>query len=237
MAQYQQYKIAAEASNFSYEGNGTAIDMPGVVVTDQTINDTSLVQKSIFKHTKSTTSTFTWTVKEAIDVGISVSVTAGVPLVCSSTTKITADISFDSTQSKTETETQSWEIDREVSVPPRTEVDMTWTINEKQSSATFHADIVLTGYIAIWNNKKIDINNPGGDDKHWLWFIPIDEAFNQMKDLGVPVTSLYTIGSGSVAYRASGDYIGMSGFNTRPSSSNRYHKPSTRRASNRLHHV
>ncbi len=214
MTQYQKYKIGAKVTNVSYEGSGTAIDMPGIVVTDQTINDTSLVQTSIFKHTKSTSSTFTWTIEEAISVGISLTVKIGVPLVCSATTNITANISFDSTQSDTKTETQDWEIDRQVSVPPRTQVDMTWTINEKQSSATFHGDVVLTGYVAIWNNDKIDVNNPDGGDKHWLWFVQIDEAFSQMKDWGIAVSSLYTIGSGSVTYRASGDYGGVSGFNT-----------------------
>lgn len=214
MAQYQQYKIAAKVTNVRYKRSGTAIDMPGVVVTDTTINDTSLVQKSIFKHTKSTTSTFTWTVKETISIGFSLTFTVGVPPECSSTATITANISVDSTQSDTKTEKEDWEIDRNVAVPPHTEVDMTWTINEKQSSATFHAYIILTGYIAIWNDDKIDINNPGGGDRHWLWFIPIDEAFNQMKDWGVSVSSLYTIGSGSVTYRASGNCTGVSGFNT-----------------------
>lgn len=207
MAQYQQYKIGATVTNVHYQGTGTAIDMPGIVITDETVNDTSLVQKSVFKRSKSTTSTFTWTVHKAINVGISLTQKVGVPIVSSSTVNISASVSFDSTKSSTQTETQDWEINREVSVPPRTKVDMSWTINEKQSSATFYADIILTGYLAIWNNDKIDPNNPGGDDRHWLWFIPVDEAFKEMKDWGVSVPSLYTIGSGSVTYSASGECL------------------------------
>ena len=214
MEKYQQYKIEAKVSSVNYQGSGTAIDKPGVVVTDKTINDTSVEQKSVFKRTKSTTSSFTWTVNEAINVGITLTERVGVPLVCSSTTSITASISFSSTQSETETESQSWEIDREIAVPAHTEVDMTWTINEKQSTANFNADIVLTGYFAIWNKDKVDVNNPGGSDKHWLWFIPIDEAFKQMNSFGIPVPSLYTTGPGSVTYTASGDCTGVSGFNT-----------------------
>lgn len=49
MAQYQKYKIGAKVTNVHYEGSGTAIDMPGILVTDKTINDTSLVQTSVFK--------------------------------------------------------------------------------------------------------------------------------------------------------------------------------------------
>lgn len=151
---------------------------------------------------------------KAIDVGISITQKVGVPLVSSTTTNISADISFDSTKTNTKTETQAWEIDREVSVPPHTQVDMSWTINEKQSTATFYADVVLTGYIAIWNNDKIDFNNPGGTNKHWLWFIPVEEAFKEMTEWGVSVPSLYTIGSDSVTYSASGDCKGVSGFST-----------------------
>lgn len=43
------------------------------------------------------------------------------------------------------------------------------TTYEKQSTATFYVDVIITGYIAISNNDKIDL---GYTDKHWLWFIP-----------------------------------------------------------------
>ena len=215
MANYQQYKIAAKVTNVHYLGNGTAIDMPGIVVTDTTTNDTSLEQDSVFKHTKTTTSSFTWSMKETISIGFSLSFTVGVPEVASATTSMTTDLSLESTQGQTKTESQSWEIDRNVKVPAQTRMDMVWTITQKQSSATFYADVILTGYIAIWNNDKIDVNNPGGSDKHWLWFIPIGSAFTQMKSWGISVPSQYTINSdGSVTYSASGQCQGESGFNT-----------------------
>ena len=214
MANYQKYKIGAKVANVHYKGQGVAIDLPGVVVTDTVENDTSLQQKSTFKNAKTTTSSFTWTTTEAISVGISLEFGVGVPPIASAKTTITTNISFESTQSKTETETETWEIDREVIVPPHTQMDMTWTITEKQSSVTFYADIILTGYIAIWNAHKIDINNPGGGDLHYLWFIPIDHAFRQMQHWGISVPSQYTINHGSVIYHASGECHGKSGIAT-----------------------
>ena len=204
--------IGAKAVNVHYKGQGVAIDLPGMVVTDT--NDTSLQQKSTFKNAKTTTSSFTWTTTEAISVGISLEFGVGVPPIASAKTTITTTISFESMQSKTETETETWEIDREVIVPPHTQMDMTWTITEKQSSATFYADIILTGYIAIWNADKVDVNNPGGGDLHFLWFIPIDQAFRQMQHWGISVPSQYTINHGSVTYHASGECRGKSGIAT-----------------------
>lgn len=214
MAKYQQYKIAARMTNLRYEGSGTAVDLPGIVVSDTTTNDTTLKQKSVFKHTTSTLTSFTWSVKVGINVGISISVTVGVPPIASSTTKISANFSFDSKVSKTVSEKETWEIDREVLVPRHTRMDMTWTISEKESTATFYSDIVITGYIAIWNKDKIDVNDPGGNDKHNLWFIRIEEAFRDMLKWGIAVPSMYTIGSSSITFAASGECTGSSGFNT-----------------------
>ncbi len=214
MAQYQTYKIAAKVTNVRYNGNGTTADMPGLVVTDTTTNDTSLEQESQFKQTKSTTSSFTWTTMVGISVGISLSATVGVPEVASATTSLTTTISLESTASNTESETISWEIERSVKVPAHTKMDMVWTINQKRSNATFVADVILTGYIAIWNNDKIDVNNPGGSNKHWLWFFPINQVFNQTREWGGSVPSEYSIGSSSVTYKASGLYNGESGYDT-----------------------
>ena len=40
MANYQQNKIATKVTNVRYEEKGTAIDVPGTVITDHYINDT-----------------------------------------------------------------------------------------------------------------------------------------------------------------------------------------------------
>ena len=214
MANYQQYKISAKSSNVRYEGSGTAIDQPGIVTTDSYTNNTSAEQSSVFKYSKATTNSFTWTLKEGIEVGISVEFAVGVPPVASGTTTLSSTLSFEATQSKTEEETITWAIDRNVTVPPQTKMEMIWTIKEQKSSATFFADLIMTGYFAIWNNNSIDVNNPGGSDKHYLWFIPINMAFSQMYSWGISVPSQYSISSGSVIYKATGECQGEAGVQT-----------------------
>ena len=211
MSPYQQYKIEAQVTNVRYESSGTAIDMPGIVVSDTTTNDSSVQQESVFKRTESLTSSFTWTMKEAIKVGLNLSAQVEIPPVVAKA-NLNAEISFEAAESSTKTETQTWEIDQPIHIPARSKMDMIWTIIEKQSLATFCGDIILTGYFAIWNNDKIDIHK--GADKHYLWFIPVVNAFRQMKDFGITVPSQYNIGYNSVTYKASGECKGNSGFNT-----------------------
>lgn len=213
MAKHQQYKVAARVSNVRYE-DSTTVDLPGVPITYAAINDSDVEQNQKFKHTKDTTNHFTWSLKETISTGIPLSANVGVPPGCSFTTAMSTEISFDSPQTKTESETKTWETDHSPVLPPHCRIDITWTIKEKECSGTFYADIILTGHFAIWTKDKVDINNPSGSDKRRLWFIPVDEAFNQMKDFGVSVPPLYTVGAGSVTYRASGECKGVSGFNT-----------------------
>ena len=214
MAQYKQYKISASVQNMHYGSSGTTTSLPGYVFTDTTFNNSEVTQKSTFKQTKSVTNSFTWSMTATIGINIKLTFNVGVPAVASGTTEMSMNMSISSTQSQTESETRTWEIDREVTTPPKSKIVMVWTINEKESSAIFYADVVITGYVAIWNKVKIDINNPGGSDKHWLWFIPVDQVFREMQSYGISVPSQYSIGWGSVTYKASGLCKGKSGFNT-----------------------
>ena len=215
MAQYQKYKISTKAENARYEGKGTLISVPGIVTTDTETNDSSVQQSEVFKYSKETTSTFTWTLKEGINVGVTVKFEAGVPPIASGSTTLSVNMSFEATQSKTEKQTVKWEIDRNVVIPPYSKLDMIWTIKQDRVSCKFYADVIIGGYFAIWNRDRIDVNNPGGNDKHCLWFIPITMAFNQMDQWGISYPSEYTYSGWSMKFQASGDCVGEAGMNHR----------------------
>ena len=214
MEKYKKYKISAKSENARYEGQGDSLELPGIVTTDSVNNDSSVQQSVTFKYSKTTTSSFTWTLKEGIKVGIKVEFAVGVPPVASAKTTLSTEMSFEATQSKTESESVTWSIDRNVVIPPRSEMDMIWTIKQKAVSAKFYADIILGGYFAIWNKDKIDVNRPGGNDKHWLWFIPITHAFSEMTQWGIFYPSAYSVLGDSMVYKASGDCIGEAGLST-----------------------
>lgn len=215
MHEYKQHKISSRVTNVRYVPKESIYkDLPGTIITDSVTNDTSLEQESTFKRSKTTSSSFTWGMKESLSIGYSEKLQVGVPDAETTTTTLSVDLTLESTQSQTKTETKTWEIDRDVRVPAKTKVDMTWTISQKEVTATFYADVILTGQIAIWNKDKIDINHPDNKDKHWLWFINIADAFRQMKSWGIHVPPQYSIHGNSVTFKASGQCRGESGYST-----------------------
>ena len=194
--------LSFKVTNVHYTSQGNSSDLPGIVVTDKEINDTDLQQTSVFKRTESTTSSFTWTMKEAISVGTSLEISVGLPLEASVKATITADISVSSTQSITKIETQSWEIDRNVAVPPRTRVDMTWSIIKKQIQAEFQCDVVITN--AVWITFEHPVNPDRGTIWSAQWLMPIEFIFKSMDGMGVEYPPQYTWTDSCVIYTATG---------------------------------
>ena len=188
--------------NVHYTGQGDSSPLPGLVITDTTTNNTDIQQTSEFKRTKSSTSTFTWAMKEAISVGVSLEVDIGVPSIASAMTTITTKISMESTQSITKQETQSWEIDRNVAVPPHSRVDMTWSIIERNIQATFECDVVITN--AVWVTFEERVNPDRGNIWSRDWIMPIEFIFESMDNIGFAYPSQYTRDLSSVVYKASG---------------------------------
>lgn len=202
-----------KVTNVHYTGQGDCSDLPGLVITDTTTNGTDLKQTSVFKRTESTTATFTWTMKEAISVGISLEFGVDVPPVASAKTTITANISVSSTQSSTKTATQSWEIDRNVTVPPRSRVDMTWSIIEKEVQANFECDVVITNYVWVTFSDPVALNDVDEPNKNW--FASIDWIFWSMDNMGVKYPSRYSrTNHGTVIFKAAGFCSSALGLDT-----------------------
>ena len=204
--------LSFKVTNVHYTGQGDSSDLPGLVITDATTNDTDVKQTSVFKRTESTTATFTWTMTEAISVGISLEFAVGVPPIASAKTTITTNISVSSTQSSTKTETQGWEIDRNVTVPPKSRVDMTWTIIEKNIQGNFKCDVVITNNVLVTFEDDVNLN----DDDDWstAWFVPIVWLFVSMDDMGVEYPSQYSCTGGSVIFTAAGFCSSALGLDT-----------------------
>ena len=205
MDQYPQYKISSKVLKMWYDQNYDEIPLPGQILTSSFNNDSGGVGSAVFKKSKQTTTSFTWSITEGLELGISQEITAGVPGVAQSKTTLSAKISLSATQGETKSETNTWEIDRTISVPPHTSIEMTWAINEAKITATFYADIEITGFFAIWNNDKVN--------GHWLYFVPVANAFREMQEWGMSIPSQFSIQGNSVIYHAKGECAGQSGLN------------------------
>lgn len=203
MAKYQQYKLIVSNRQVNFLNN-PPIAAPSITFTQTYINKTSADFTWILSFHRTTTSTFAWSLTEAIDVGYQFSIMAPLPAGIGVGMQVNAALSLSSTQEKQEQDEVGWEIEQQLEVPPNTKFVGTLVITQQKYDLNFEVEIVVTGYVAIWNRDKIDVNKPGGSDKHWLWFIPITTVFQQH-----PVP-----GYSAVVFTAHGVFSGIEGVNS-----------------------
>ena len=116
----------------------------------------------------------------------------------------TGDIS--STQEQQELKEKKWGLEQQLAVPANTKILALFTITQKKYDVQFTADVIITGYVAIWNKDRIDVNVPGGPDKHWLWFIPITNVFLERPTAG------FVVQGDAVVFKTRGIFKGLEGI-------------------------
>jgi len=200
MDQYQQYKIGVNVSNVVYSPQYKQVDLPGFHFTQWYDNGSTVEQNSQFERTTSTQDTFKWSITEGLTIGLETTVTAGVPNVATASEKITTTLSLSSTQETTKTTTKSWTGRQDIKVPPKKSVVVEWSIAEKEWDIDWTCDVRVTGYLAIWNEDKVD--------GHWLWFFPISQIF-----MDKPNSKFQVVG-GDVLYKAKGTFTGVAGVSS-----------------------
>lgn len=133
--------------------------------TSEFTNDGSLPNKQTFSVSKSTTDTFSWSLKEGISTKVSGK--AGIPFLAEGSVEVT--VSFESTQTQTNTNTRTWSYSTEVNVAPHKLVKTTFIVSEGNYSVPFTANVSVRGKVWIrfnsgrwWGGIEIDtlINNP-----------------------------------------------------------------------------
>lgn len=167
-------------------------------------NDTSVSQTQTVNLSKTTSSSFTWQLQEGFELGMSAEFAVGVPPIASAKTTISTKLSFSSTQSKTESESRTWQISQPIAVPPRTSVTATLLIDEQRFSQPFHAVCTLSGYVCS--------NSPDRVDGHYFWFHSIASILSRFPQPGFTV-----LPGGNVLYSGDGMFEGLMGVRNRVS--------------------
>lgn len=204
MEQYRQYRLTITTEN------ARILPVPAqpkdvIRFEDERSNNTSTETISTFTFSEETTSTFSWSLSEGIDVGTQLGISAPTP-VGFITGQTNVNISLSSTQQWEDTTTRFWDRQEQVTVQPRTRIVAAMEISTFQYDATFEADTTLSGWVAVWFNDKIDLNARNGDDRHWLWFPTIDTVFRDQ-----PVSGFTILGGGLVNFLATGLFKGVQG--------------------------
>ena len=169
MKQYNKYKIKVEKCEGPHVVRKIVTEAEPYLYDENFTNDTDIEQSSNFEHKVSMTATFTSSVTSGIKVGLDVSSEIEIPLEAKEKIKLSTEINLSSTQSKTVSKTQEWSISQPVKVPPHKKVNAAVCVNKMNYDIDYTMDVVISGFVAIWNKSKIDL----GDGKHWLYFFPV----------------------------------------------------------------
>lgn len=199
---YEDHRLVLSDERIEYYGSADSLEKPTTGARQKLTNRTSVEQSQTVQLTKSTTSTFAWSLTEGFKLSISVKLAAGVPSIVSGETTISGELSFSSTQTQTVSETKTWQVNQPVRVPAQTEVEAVLLIDEEKFSQRFHSKAVLSGYVCS--------NSPDRIDGHYFWFHAISSIFEKFPTRG------FTVQPGNrVFWEGDGVCEGLLGVRTR----------------------
>ncbi|MEV4441189.1 cytotoxin leucocidin [Streptomyces sp. NPDC049577] len=210
LGDYHKYQVAAAYHGITYDPSAPS-PVPGQVssVSTNYRNGTDVEQQVTYKQSRTTEQDLRISVTESLKIGVTMEVSAEIPAVAkvSETTSIEASLS--STQEFSHKETQNWSVDLPLKIPAKSVVEASLVVGTQTYDIDWTATVALTGSVAIWFNEKVDLNHDG--DRHWLWFVPIEEVFRDCQSHGITDTTGYEITSNGVNAFAAGRFSGGQG--------------------------
>lgn len=118
---------------------------PVALETSSFDNETSLPDKQTFTVNKTTTETFSWSLKEGISVGLKFS--AKIPLIGKS--GVSVNVSFEATQTQTSTIEKTWAYSFDVNVPAKKKVETSFIVAESKYSIPFTMPVQVRGKYSV----------------------------------------------------------------------------------------
>lgn len=208
---YHQYQTNVVKSELIYDPLAPS-PMPGMVSTAKTnfSNKSSLPQTVTYNQSETTTQSFSWSVTEALKLGIKTSVKAGLPAVCEVTTEGSVNIETSSTQTTTNTKTQTWSVTQPIVCSPNSYITARLNISTATYNIPWTAQTYLHGYVAIWFKKRFFMDNRTSD--HYLYFFPIGSVIVDCVQNNLISTNGYMkIGAYDIIANSKGIFFGGQG--------------------------
>ncbi|MTH79357.1 ETX/MTX2 family pore-forming toxin [Paracoccus aestuariivivens] len=198
---YEDRRLVISDMRAEYYDEPKTEMIPQVGAKQVLTNRTSVEQSQTVSLSKTTTSTFTWSLQEGFKIGMSVKFAVGVPPIASAETTISGELSFSATETKTSTEQRSWQVNQPIKVPANTEVEATLFVDERKFSQRFHSKCTLSGYVCS--------NSPDRIDGHYFWFHSVRDIFTRFPQPG------FRVSGNVVLYEGDGMFEGLMGIRTR----------------------
>jgi hypothetical protein len=129
-------------------------------------NNNSTANNSFnFQRSESTSNSYTWSNSESIYIGESLSVTAGLPGICEVHDQFEFDLSLNTTETQTGSDTQNWSVSETIGIPAESTVRVDVVIATTSTNCDFTAQVTFNpnAYGNIWCNNVVN--------GHYEWFI------------------------------------------------------------------
>ncbi|ATB37885.1 cytotoxin leucocidin [Cystobacter fuscus] len=208
LAQYQDKQISQTWGTATYDMKAQPTTAPSFVQSSDFNNQLDSAQNYNFTYSKATKDTYSWQVTSGIQVTTSAEIGVTVPDLFSAKVSVSNTLSMSSTQGTTSEEDQTWSIQENIAVPPRTHVTASAAVNEQKVTTSWTADVAIGGRAAVWFDGQISI--PAlGDGTHWLFFPTPDYIFRTYPQ-SVPA-GYYLDAQGQLHFSASGTFTGVKG--------------------------
>ncbi len=207
---YRDRRVRVIESTLTYDLSPTLPDptkLSSEVVTFP--NTTGIDQTFVFSQSFNVERSFSWSTTETLSIGLEVSVEAEIPLTAKVGAKITTDLSLSSTQAAETSESYTFEVAPNITVRPGMEIDATLVVTHQAYAYNWYAQTRLSGDVAIRFDKEVSFwGDP--NEKHKLWFVPIDSVILQCDYKGIDHSGYQQV-PGAVLVSTSGTLTGGQG--------------------------
>jgi hypothetical protein len=209
----ERYQVEVSKPEIRYQQ--TLLPPPTAISSVATVirNDSAAEQKQTFTHSEAVTREFNWSTTETVEVGIDVTVTAGIPKVAEVEGSFSTKFSLATTNGASETTEKTFGVHLELTVPPYTTLSAQQIVMRQTYDIPWTAEVILTRYVAVWFKNRWAMHGDP-NDQHFLWFIPIAEVFRACAEVNlVDLTGYENLGWGVKAI-ASGKFTGAQGVSS-----------------------
>ncbi|CAN8026632.1 unnamed protein product, partial [Ixodes persulcatus] len=190
---YERFKVTATAGSVAYGSTTSEEKKPKVAYTQVVKNgQPSQSQKITVSKTVVHLKTATWTTETAFRSSFSLKASATLKEVVALESKLEIGLDYRSGRGEVHTESETFTLQQQVTVPPNKTVKIEWIITDTVTQVPWTAPVTVEGWIAIWYEYRVN--------GHHLWFYPVSWLSDPY---------LKHAGNDRVVFTATGQYTGV----------------------------
>ncbi|XP_077502639.1 uncharacterized protein LOC144113438 isoform X2 [Amblyomma americanum] len=189
--QYKKYQVTAKADPMTLDAESNR-----TLESDRTVKSYTVYvnrfenhqpdheQKTLIRRTTRREKEVSWFSTKSINIDVDVRATLSLFGVFNLGGSFEYSYDLRSGERHVEKEVEEFSIEKEITIPPRSTVEVEWVITETVESCPWKSDVVLDGWFAIWFERPVQ--------RHHLWFHPIDAVRDPDLKLHDPSGVVYT---------------------------------------------